>query len=87
VDLPNCNRNADHDGIRPAELLERARSQLKPYDTISTVRSSVIGIKKDDQLFAVEFKTRDIVRTRTVVVAGCTAISGVKELFGAAPAR
>jgi thioredoxin reductase len=76
-----------HDGIRPAELLERARSQLKPYDTISTVRSSVTGIKKDDQLFAVEFKTRDIIRTRTIVVATgvvdeLPAISGVKELFG-----
>ena len=36
-----------HDGIRPAELLDRARTQLKPYDTISTIGSSVTGIKKE----------------------------------------
>ena len=59
-----------HDGIRPAELLERARSQLQPYDSISTVRSSVTSIKREDQLFAVEFKTREIVRTRTIVGRG-----------------
>jgi thioredoxin reductase len=76
-----------HDGIRPAELLERARSQLQPYDSISTVRSSVTSIKREDQLFAVEFKTREIVRTRTIVVATgvvdeLPAISGIEELFG-----
>ena len=76
-----------HDGIRPAELLERARSQLQPYDSISTVRRSVTSIKREGQLFAVEFKTREIVRTRTIVVATgvvdeLPAISGIEELFG-----
>jgi thioredoxin reductase len=76
-----------HDGIRPAELLERARSQLQPYDSISTVRRSVTSIEREGQLFAVEFKTREIVRTRTIVVATgvvdeLPAISGIDELFG-----
>jgi thioredoxin reductase len=76
-----------HDGIRPAELLERARSQLQPYDSISTVRRSVTSIKREGQLFAIEFKTREIVRTRTIVVATgvvdeLPAISGIEELFG-----
>jgi thioredoxin reductase len=75
------------DGIRPADLLERARSQLEPYETISTARSSVIGIEKKDQLFVVEFKAHEIVRAKTIVVATgvvdeLPAISGLKELFG-----
>ena len=51
-----------HDGIHPAELLDRARSQLKPYDTIAIVGSSVTSIKKEDHRFAVEFKAGASVR-------------------------
>jgi len=58
-----------HDGIRPAELLEQARTQLEPYETLSTVGSSVRAISKDDLLFTVEFKGRAPVRARTVLVA------------------
>ena len=76
-----------HDGIRPAELLERARSQLNPYDTISTVRSSVTGIKKDDPLFSVELKTGETVRAKTILIATgvvdeLPAIAGIEGLFG-----
>jgi hypothetical protein len=80
------------DGIRPADLLERARSQLEPYETISTARSSVIGIEKKGQLFVVEFKAHEIVRAKTIVVATgvvdeLPAISGLKELFGKSRSR
>ena len=76
-----------HDGIRPAELLDRARSQLKPYDTISTVRSSVTSIKKEDHRFAVAFKTGASVRARSIIVATgvvdeLPAIPGIETLFG-----
>ena len=56
-----------HDGIHPAELLDRARSQLKPYDTIAIVGSSVTTIKKEDHRFAVAFKTGASVRARSVI--------------------
>ena len=76
-----------HDGIRPAELLDRARSQLKPYDTISTVRSSVTSIKKEDHRFEVAFKTGASVRARSIIVATgvvdeLPAIPGIETLFG-----
>ena len=76
-----------HDGIRPAELLDRARSQLKPYDTISTVGSSVTSIKKEDHRFAVAFKTGASVRARSIIVATgvvdeLPAIPGIEALFG-----
>jgi thioredoxin reductase len=76
-----------HDGIRPAELLQRARAQLEPYDTISTVRSSVSGIEKEDLGFIVAFTNGEMVRTRTIVVATgvvdeLPAVSGIAELFG-----
>ena len=76
-----------HDGIHPAELLDRARSQLKPYDTIAIVGSSVTGIKKDDHCFAVAFKTGASARARSIIVATgvvdeLPAIPGIKALFG-----
>ena len=76
-----------HDGIRPAELLDRARTQLKPYDTVSTIGSSVTGIKKGDHCFAVAFKTGASVRARSIIVATgvvdeLPAIPGIKALFG-----
>ena len=76
-----------HDGIRPAELLDRARSQLKPYDTISTIGSSVTSIKKEDHRFAVAFKTGASVRARSIIVATgvvdeLPAIPGIEALFG-----
>ena len=76
-----------HDGIRPAELLERARTQLKPYDTISTVHRSVTIIKRGDHLFVLEFKTGASVRARTIIVATgvvdeLPAIPGIEALFG-----
>ena len=76
-----------HDGIPPAALLDRARSQLKPYDTISTARSSVTGIEKDAHLFAVAFRAGASVRARSIIVATgvvdeLPAIPGIEALFG-----
>ena len=76
-----------HDGIPPAELLERARSQLKPYDTVSIVGSSVTGITKEDHLFAVAFKRGPSVQARSIIVATgvvdeLPAIPGIEALFG-----
>ena len=76
-----------HDGIRPAELLDRARTQLKPYDTISTIGSSVTSIKKEDHRFAVAFKTGASVRARSIIVATGVVdelppIPGIEALFG-----
>lgn len=76
-----------HDGIQPAELLDRARSQLKPYDTISTVGRSVTSIKQDDDRFVVAFKTGASVRARSIIVATgvvdeLPAIAGIEALFG-----
>jgi thioredoxin reductase len=76
-----------HDGIRPGELLDRARTQLKPYDTISTIGSSVTSIKKEDHRFAVAFKTGATVWARSIIVATgvvdeLPALPGIKALFG-----
>ena len=76
-----------HDGIRPAELLDRARSQLEPYESIATISSSVTGIKKEDHRFAVAFKTGATVRARSIIVATgvvdeLPAIPGIQALFG-----
>jgi thioredoxin reductase len=76
-----------HDGIRPAELLDRARSQLEPYESIATVSSSVTGIKKEGDRFAVAFKTGATVRARSIIVATgvvdeLPAIPGIEALFG-----
>jgi thioredoxin reductase len=76
-----------HDGIRPAELLDRARTQLKPYETVSTIGSSVISIKKADHRFAVAFKTGASVQARSIIVATgvvdeLPAIPGIEALFG-----
>ena len=76
-----------HDGIRPAQLLDRARSQLKPYEIISTVGSSVASIKKEDRRFAVAFKSGASVRARSIIVATgvvdeLPAVPGIEALFG-----
>jgi thioredoxin reductase len=76
-----------HDGIRPAELLDRARSQLKPYATVSLVHRSVTGIKTDNHLFEVAFKTGASVRARSIIVATGVVdelppIPGIGALFG-----
>jgi thioredoxin reductase len=76
-----------HDGIRPAELLDRARSQLEPYESIATISSSVTGIKKEDHRFAVAFKTGATVRARSIIVATGVVdelppIPGIEALFG-----
>ena len=76
-----------HDGIRPAELLDRARSQLEPYKSIATVNSSVTGIKKEGDRFAVAFNTGATVRARSIIVATgvvdeLPAIPGIEALFG-----
>ena len=76
-----------HDGIRPAELLDRARTQLTPYDTISTLGSSVTSVKREDHRFAVAFKTGASVRARSIIVATGVVdelppIPGIEALFG-----
>ena len=76
-----------HDGIAPAELLERSRRQLECYETITSARRVVSTAEQDAQGFVVRFETGELVRARTLLVATGVVdevpqVEGIAPLFG-----
>lgn len=76
-----------NDGIRPSDLLESARRQLKPYETVSMKRATVLGITQEDDGFLVRFEPGEEVRGRTLLIATGVVdelpqIEGIDEMFG-----
>jgi thioredoxin reductase len=76
-----------HDGIAPADLLERSRRQLERYETITRARRVVSAAEQDGQGFVVRFESGEAVRARTLLVATGVVdvlpqIEGIAPLFG-----
>jgi thioredoxin reductase len=76
-----------HDGIRPRELLEEARRQLEPYETVSMRGMAVWELTRERDGFLVRFDTGEAARARTLLVATGVVdelpeIEGIRELFG-----
>jgi thioredoxin reductase len=75
------------DGIAPSELLNRAREQLRPYQSVSIVRTRATRLERvDNGNFAVHTQEGTL-RSRTVLVATgvvdeLPGIEGMKECFG-----
>jgi len=75
------------DGSPPRELLDTARRQLEPYETVSMKRITVSGVMREGRAFLVQFETGETARARTVLVATgvvdeLPAVDGIRELFG-----
>ena len=76
------------DGILPNELLQIARSQLQPYDTVELRSQEVVDIVQREQQFEVVFAdgTREQARKllfATGVKDHLPPIAGMENLFGA----
>jgi thioredoxin reductase len=75
------------DGIAPADLLSRAREQLRPYESVAQARVRVSSIDRAGDGFAVSTDAGGILGGRTVLVATgvideLPEIEGMEELFG-----
>jgi thioredoxin reductase len=76
-----------HDGVAPAELLERSRRQLEPYETIKSARRVVSAASQARHGYVVRFETGEAVLARTLLVATGVVdelpqIEGIAPLFG-----
>jgi thioredoxin reductase len=76
-----------HDGILPSDLLERARRQLEPYETVSVERITATGVTQCEEAFVVHFDRAETARARTLLIATGVVdevpeINGIGELFG-----
>ena len=74
------------DGVSPAQLLELARAQLRPYENIALRRTKVIRIRRGGEGFAVATDA-GLVQARTVLMATGVVdelpdIEGIQDLFG-----
>jgi thioredoxin reductase len=74
------------DGVSPAQLLELARAQLRPYENIALRRTKVIRIRRGGEGFAVATDA-GLVEARTVLMAigvvdELPDIEGIQDLFG-----
>lgn len=75
------------DGIAPSELLARAREQLRPYETVSLVRTRATRIENlGNEGFAVHTDDSTLQSRMVLVATGVVdelpGIEGMKELFG-----
>jgi thioredoxin reductase len=76
-----------HDGIKPRELLDSARRQLGPYETVSIKCITVSDVTQERGGFLVRFDGGGSARARTLLVATGVVdelpkIEGIQELFG-----
>jgi thioredoxin reductase len=74
------------DGVSPAQLLELARAQLRPYENIALRRTKVIRIRRGGEGFGVATDA-GLVQARTVLMATGVVdelpdIEGIQDLFG-----
>ncbi len=89
-----CNRfsHASHgfmtrDGSRPDDLLQIAREQLTPYDTVTLQRSTVIRVTQSDSGFRVETDAGQVHTARKLLLATgvsdtLPAIEGIERFWG-----
>lgn len=89
-----CNRfsHASHgfltrDGVRPSDLLQIAREQLAPYETVRLHAATVARIAQIDGGFRVETEANDSYTARKVLLATglrdtLPAIEGIGQFWG-----
>jgi thioredoxin reductase len=76
-----------HDGIHPSDLLEKARQQLKAYETVFMERCTVSSLTQEQDGFLVMFEERAPARARSLLLATGVVdevpqIEGIEELYG-----
>ncbi len=76
-----------HDGVAPAELLECARRQLEPYDSVVLVASEATAVSRSGDDFAARMTGMPEAHARTVLVATGVVdeippLPGIVELWG-----
>jgi thioredoxin reductase len=75
------------DGVRPSDLLEKARQQLQPYETVKFTGQSVATIARAGDGFVVNFRDGAVQLASTVLVATGVVdelprLKGIEALFG-----
>jgi thioredoxin reductase len=75
------------DGIAPAALLERSRTQLTRYDTVTYVRGRAIGVSGEAGAFAVRCEDGREASSRALLIATGVVdelppLAGIDELYG-----
>ncbi|MGZ6122937.1 MAG: NAD(P)/FAD-dependent oxidoreductase [Vulcanimicrobiaceae bacterium] len=76
-----------HDGFSPAELLQRARSQLDRYPTIECINDHVEDVAGEIERFRLRLRSRDAIAARRIVFAtgmydDLPNIPGIRDLWG-----
>src|SRR5579872_5505394 len=76
-----------HDGLAPAELLRRARTQLDAYPSVAHAEDHVAGVEGAVDRFTLRLKDGDVITARRILFAtgvydDLPDVDGMRDLWG-----